>query len=148
MRLLDLFAGRLGWSKPFLARGWEVVAIDLVKPPEIPSGVTFIQADILNLRYSGDFTSNNWFLVENGERRFIGDFDAVCCSSPCEQFSIHGMKHFHPNPPYPELGIKLFNHSRSLCEQWGGVLRHGKCAARAKVCRQRRSSLWPVLLMG
>lgn len=36
-----------------------------------------------------------------------------------EQFSVHGMKHFHPNPPYPELGIRLFNHTRSLCEASG-----------------------------
>jgi hypothetical protein len=26
------------------------------------------------------------------------------------------MKHFHPNPPYPDLGIKLFNHTRAICE--------------------------------
>jgi hypothetical protein len=42
--------------------------------------------------------------------------DFICASSPCEQFSAHGMKHFHPNPPYPELGIRLFNHTRNLCE--------------------------------
>jgi hypothetical protein len=29
------------------------------------------------------------------------------------------MKHFHPNPPYPELGIKLFNHTRAICEASG-----------------------------
>ena len=43
----------------------------------------------------------------------------ICASSSCEQFSVHGMKHFHPNPPYPELGIKLFNHTRQLCEASG-----------------------------
>jgi hypothetical protein len=42
--------------------------------------------------------------------------DFICASSPCEQFSLHGMKHFYPNPPYPELGIKLFNHTQALCE--------------------------------
>jgi hypothetical protein len=46
-------------------------------------------------------------------------FDFICASSPCEQFSVHGMKHFHPNPPYPEMGIKLFNHTRMLCESSG-----------------------------
>jgi hypothetical protein len=45
--------------------------------------------------------------------------DFICASSPCEQFSVHGMKHFHPNPPYPEFGIKLFNHTRMLCEASG-----------------------------
>ncbi len=29
------------------------------------------------------------------------------------------MKHFHPNPPYPELGLQLFNHTRMLCETSG-----------------------------
>lgn len=46
-------------------------------------------------------------------------FDFVCANSPCEQFSVHGMKHFHPNPPYPEMGIKLFNYTRSICEASG-----------------------------
>lgn len=49
----------------------------------------------------------------------LGYFDFICASSPCEQFSVHGMKHFHPNPPYPELGIKLFNHTRQMCESSG-----------------------------
>lgn len=118
-RLLDLFCGRFGWSRAFAARGWECVGIDLVEPDEVPEGCTFIQADILNLRYSGDFTSNNWFLVEGTERRFIGDFDFVCVSSPCEQFSLFGMAHFHPNPPYPDIGLKLFHYSQGLCEASG-----------------------------
>lgn len=114
MRMLDLFAGRPGWANAFLARGWEVTAIDLVVPDmEIPVGCTFIQADILNLRYSREV----WFYLIDGP--VLGFFDAVCASSPCERFSVHGMKHFHPNPPYPELGVKLFNHTRALCEASG-----------------------------
>lgn len=50
---------------------------------------------------------------------YAGKFDFICSSSPCEQFSVHGMKHFHPNPLYPELGIKLFNHTREICEASG-----------------------------
>jgi hypothetical protein len=106
VRVLDLFCGRLGWSKAFLARGWEAVGIDLVEPPEIPDRFTFIEADILSI---GSAIQGYW----------ITDFDFICASSPCEQFSVHGMKHFHPNPPYPELGIKLFNHTRELCEASG-----------------------------
>lgn len=104
-RLLDLFCGRLGWSKAFLARGWECVGVDLVEPPEIPNGVQFLKLDILQL---GQIRT----LVDE-------DFDFICASSPCEEFSVHGMKHFHPNPKYPELGIKLFNHTRVLCEASG-----------------------------
>ena len=101
MRLLDLFCGRWGWSKAFAARGWECVGVDLVEPPEIPAGCTFIKADILTL-------DADWIRS--------GRFDFICASSPCEQFSVHGMKHFHPNPPYPEMGLRLFDHTREICE--------------------------------
>lgn len=104
MRLLDLFCGRFGWGRAFAARGWEVVGVDLVQPPEIPQGCTFVQADILTL-------TPQWITSR--------DFDFICASSPCEKFSVHGMRNFHPNPPYPELGVQLFNHTRALCEASG-----------------------------
>lgn len=101
--MLDLFAGRLGWGKVFAARGWEVVAYDLVMPSmEIPEGVEYRLADILTLTPAD-----------------VQGFDFVCASSPCEEFSVHGMKHFHPNPKFPEMGLKLFNHTRMLCEASG-----------------------------
>lgn len=113
MRLLDLFSGRWGWSKAFAARGWECVGVDLIEPPEIPLGCFFVQADILKtwMDNQGNFCG------PLGRPAFKPDF--IVASSPCEQFSVHGMKHFHPNPPYPELGIKLFNHTRQLCEASG-----------------------------
>jgi hypothetical protein len=104
-RMLDLFAGQLGWSKAFLARGWEVVAIDLVRPAEIPKGCTFIQRDILD--------------ISSGRYGLPCEPDFICASSPCEEFSVHGMPHFHPNPKYPELGIKFFEHTRAICEASG-----------------------------
>jgi C-5 cytosine-specific DNA methylase len=105
-RMLDLFAGRFGWGKAFAARGWEVVGVDLTEPPEVPVGCTFYQLDILTISRVQGWMAD-W------------DFDFICASSPCEQFSVHGMKHFHPNPPYPELGLRLFNHTRALCEASG-----------------------------
>jgi C-5 cytosine-specific DNA methylase len=102
MRMLDLFCGRFGWSRAFAARGWECVGVDLVAPPEIPDGCTFAQRDILEM------TADD-----------IRGFDFVCASSPCEQFSVHGLKCFHPNPPYPEIGMRLFNHTRAICEAAG-----------------------------
>jgi hypothetical protein len=133
-KLLDLFAGRFGWSKAFAARGWECVGVDLVEPPEIPQGCTFIQADVLGVNFlRSKSTKFKWILEIYGEQ-FVsrgkykhgpfgydtyGHFDFICASSPCEQFSVHGMKHFHPNPPYPELGIKLFEHTRAICEASG-----------------------------
>jgi hypothetical protein len=101
VRMLDLCCGRLGWAKVFAARGWKVVAIDLVEPPEIPDGVHFVMRDVLGIA-KGEIKSSR--------------YDFICASSPCEQFSVHGMKHFHSNPPYPEMGIRLFNHIRTICE--------------------------------
>lgn len=104
--MLDLFCGRWGWSRAFAARGWRCVGIDLVWPPSPwPEGdIGFQDRDVLT--------------VSVAEIK-LGEFDFICASPPCEQFSVHGMKHFHPNPPYPELGIKLFNHTRAVCEESG-----------------------------
>ncbi len=106
MRMLDLFCGRLGWGRAFAARGWDVVGIDLTMPgPEfIPEGVTIIQRDILTI--DAEWVRRN-------------RFDFICASSPCEQFSLFGLPHFHPNPLYPGMGIKLFNHTRELAEKSG-----------------------------
>ena len=105
MRMLDLFCGRWGWSRAFAARGWECVGIDLTEPPEIPASCIFFCADVLEIADLRDILG--------------APFDFVCASSPCEKFSVWGMKHFHPDPPYPEQGIKLFNHTRALCEDYG-----------------------------
>lgn len=103
-RMLDLFCGRFGWSKAFAARGWECVGIDLVEPPEIPDGCEFVQMDILHITTT--------MITELSP-------DFICANSPCEQFSVHGMKHFFPDPKYPEIGIALFNHARAICEASG-----------------------------
>jgi hypothetical protein len=104
MRILDLFCGKFGWGRIFAQRGWDVVGVDLIEPSEVPSRCTFINADILTWD-ANDVRS--------------GGFDFACASSPCEQFSLFGMKHFHPNPAYPALGIELFNHTRKILEESG-----------------------------
>ena len=104
MRLLDLFCGRWGWSKAFAARGWLCFGIDLVespKPAEFPERHSFTKADVL------------WLTPEKLKNECI---DFVCASSPCDEFACFQMRHFQRNPPYPELGIKLFNHTRQICE--------------------------------
>lgn len=108
MRLLDLFCGRWGWSRAFAARGWECVGVDLIEHPAPFSWkgtAFFIHWDILDVTV-------DWILKLNKP-------DFIVASPPCEEFSVHGMKHFFPNPKYPEMGIKLFNHTRSLCEASG-----------------------------
>lgn len=119
MRLLDLFCGRFGWGRAFAERGHEVVGIDLTRPPEIPEGCDFIRADVMQLRVSGQGRFSIFEHGDHGEELWTFKPDFICASSPCENFSIHGMKHFHPNPKYPELGVKLFNHTRAICEASG-----------------------------
>jgi hypothetical protein len=114
VRMLDLFCGRFGWSRAFAAKGWECICLDLIEPPEVPENCCFIKGDILDCSFA-PATGLFWY----GNFCKSGPFDFICASSPCEQFSVHGMKHFHPNPPYPELGIKLFEHTRAICEASG-----------------------------
>lgn len=114
MRMLDLFCGRWGWSRAFAARGWECVGVDLVDSAAAPDRCVaansvwpicrFLKLDVLDLQ--ADWIKN-WA------------FDFICASSPCEEFSVHGMKHFHPNPKYPSIGIQLFEHTRRICEESG-----------------------------
>lgn len=99
-RMLDLFCGRGGWTNAFLARGWECVGVDLVRHPDYRGD--FVQRDVMTLGAD-----------------YLREFDFVCASSPCEEFSVHGMKMFHKNPKYPENGIRLFDHTREICEASG-----------------------------
>jgi len=90
--LLDLFAGELGWTKGFLARGcWEANAVDLKQPKE---KIDFCEVWIWD--------------VEKITSEYVRRFDFAVASSPCEEFACFGMKHWQPNPKYPALGIRLF----------------------------------------
>jgi hypothetical protein len=100
MKLIDLFCGRGGWTKGFMAAGWDCVGYDLFPQPDYPG--TFVQRDVLTM------TADD-----------LKDADFITCSSPCEQFACWGMRHFHPNPAYPEMGMELFNHARSILDASG-----------------------------
>lgn len=115
--MLDLFSGRWGWSRAFAARGHNCVGVDLVEPPDIPQGCEFWNVNVFDLNIR-----NRYLYVIGQEGKFcvnLDRFDFACASSPCDKFSVHGMKHFHPNPPYPAEGIELFNHTRRLLEASG-----------------------------
>lgn len=107
----DLFCGRGGATKGFMAEGWTCVGYDLYRQPDYPA--EFHQTDVLAM-------------TADDLRRA----DFVWASSPCEEFSVHCMKHFHPNPKHPEMGIRLFEHTRNICEQAGVdyVMENVRCA--------------------
>lgn len=112
-RMLDLFCGRFGWGKAFVARGWEVDGVDLVEPPEIPQGCRFFKSDILGMWID----QSSSVFVCGGEVHRLRGFDFICASSPCEEFST--MRNFRPPVPHPTLGMRLFEHTRKLCELSG-----------------------------
>ena len=115
-RMLDLFCGRFGWSRAFAAKGWECVGVDLVEPPEVPERCTFVKADALDLHW----WNGSLQCVQDSpirDRFTIGEFDFICVSSPCTEFST--MRNFRPPVPYPANGIALFNHARRLCAESG-----------------------------
>lgn len=99
---IDLFCGKGGWTNALLEKGFEVYGFDIEPQPDY-KGI-FVQCDILTL-------------TANDLRAYGAIFGT--CSSPCEEFSVHGMKHFHPNPKHPAMGIRLFNYSRDLLEELG-----------------------------
>jgi hypothetical protein len=84
--VIDLFAGRMGWSKGFLANGYRAVCFDLERPTcEIPEGVDYVLQDVLTL---------------DGQQ--FKDAACIVASPPCQQYSLWGMRMFHPNPPVPD----------------------------------------------
>lgn len=112
---IDLFCGKGGWTNGLLEAGFEVYGFDIEPQPDY-KGI-FVQCDILAL-------------TADDLREYGSSF--ATCSSPCEKFSVHCMKHFHPNPPYPEVGIELFNHARAILEELGidYVMENVRCAER------------------
>lgn len=99
---IDLFCGKGGWTNALLEKGFDVYGFDIEPQPDY-KGI-FVQCDLLALTAD--------------DLRAYGAIFATC-SSPCEEFSIHGMKHFHPNPKHPAMGIQLFNHARDILEELG-----------------------------
>ena len=83
------------------------MGIDLQKPPEVPTNCRWEYADILGLSPCD--------LAD-----LVGDkIDFIVASPPCEQFSVYGLKMWHRDPPFPTMGVKLFQHTQKLCEAAG-----------------------------
>lgn len=99
-------------SKAFAARGHECICVDLAVPKEIPEGCRYLRLDVRSLYvHPGDNC--------RGEIRWRGpqivDWikpDFIWASPPCDEFACFGMPHFRKDPPYPKVGIELFEHTR------------------------------------
>ena len=78
------------------------MGIDLQEPSEIPKNCCWSGVNVLVV--TADFICD-------------GNFDFIVASPPCEEFST--LRNFRPPVPYPEMGIKLFNHARLICEASG-----------------------------
>jgi len=100
VRVLDLFCGLGGWSKPLRERGHEVVGVDM-EPKFKPD----ICADVMTL----DATA-------------LGSFDLVLASPPCEAFSVASIGHhwtggrrmYVPKTEHARLSIGLVERTLDL----------------------------------
>jgi site-specific DNA-cytosine methylase len=75
VKLLDLFCGKKGWSRPFEERGHEVITVDIDSKfrPTLVADVAAIDA--------------TWFLERFGRP------DLALLSPPCESFSVMALSH-------------------------------------------------------
>lgn len=92
-QMLDLCCGRGGWSKAFLAHGFDCYGYDIDEK--------------FRALYPGNFIRGDVREVPVDELRGQ-DIRLVCASSPCEEFSRFTMPWTRAkNPPEPKLGIEL-----------------------------------------
>ena len=84
---IDLFCGLGGWTEGYLAEGYEVVGFDIKRHVygDHSYPAQLVLQDVLTL--SG---------------RQFRDAAIIVASPPCQQYSLWGMRMFHPNPPIPD----------------------------------------------
>jgi hypothetical protein len=91
--MLDLYCGRGGWTKGFIAHGFQCDGYDINPKFKGVYPGTFFLRDIRDT------------VLEDFEER---DYSVVCASPPCEEFSRHTMPWTRAkNPPEPVLALEL-----------------------------------------
>jgi C-5 cytosine-specific DNA methylase len=86
--VIDLFCGLFGWSKGFLAEGWQAIGFDIERKGPVPDGAELVLQDVGTL-HGQQFRRAN----------------AIVASPPCQEYSLWGMRMFHPTPPTPDLRL-------------------------------------------
>ena len=95
LRLLDLFCGVGGWSKGFIANGWECVGVD-IKEFDYPG--TFIKSDVYDL-----------------DPEFINSFDGIVCSPPYEEYARAWLPWLRGDGKPEQWAVDLLQWSVDLC---------------------------------
>lgn len=86
---IDLCCGKGGWTNGLLYAGFHVIGFDLFHFKE----------------YQGELVIQDIRTLDGRQFRKTA---LIVASPPCEQFTVNDMRMFHPSPPYPALGIELF----------------------------------------
>ena len=97
---IDLCCGKGGWTSGLIAAGYRMIGFDIRRFASYPGELAI--ADVRTL-----------------DGRRMRHADLIVASPPCENFSIYGMPHFHPNPPPPILGLDIFRSVQRICEESG-----------------------------
>jgi hypothetical protein len=98
---IDLCCGLGGWTKGFLAEGYEVIGFDIERYASYPGQL--VLQDIRTLEGS------------RFRRAAV-----IVASPPCQEFSRHDQPWTRvKNPPYPHLGIELVEACKQLAHRAG-----------------------------
>ena len=111
---IDLYCGRMGWGKGFLAAGYDYVGFDIVR--------------FKKYQYPGQLVLQD---VRTLCGRQFRNASCIVASPPCQEFSRKALP-WHRDKPDPDLGIVLFNEARRIIEEAGvpGVIENVRNAQR------------------
>ncbi len=97
---IDLFCGLGGWTKGFLAEGYEVIGFDIEHKPSYPG--QYIEQDVAT--------------ISGYHLRSVFRPTVIVASPPCEEFTRWQMPWTRKrNPPVPSLA--LFDHCKRISEE-------------------------------
>lgn len=82
---IDLYCGLGGWTEGFLAEGYDVIGFDIECRP-----------------YPGKLVIQDVLTLSGSQFRHAA---VIVASPPCQQYSLWGMRMFHPDPPMPDRAL-------------------------------------------